>query len=106
MNNKDIDTHQFNACKRKINVIKTKYDQGIYLPSSVTCYCLDSSNSCSWKFSNGSLSTHHKSSQNTSTYKQIIDVKLKQYTNHWKIEIKGLKNGSTCYNDQNGTMNA
>ena len=32
--------------------------------------------------------------------------KLKQYTNHGKIEIKHLKTNSTYCNDRNGTKNA
>ena len=37
-----------------------KNNQGIYLPSSVTCCCSNSSKSWSWKFSNGFSSTYHE----------------------------------------------
>ena len=89
-----------------LSVMGTKNDQGIYLPCSVICCWSRSSKSCSWKFSNGSSSIHHEHAKQKKYIQANNGNKLKQYTNHWKIEVKDLKTSSTHDNDQNGIENA
>jgi hypothetical protein len=44
--------------------------------------------------------------KSTGVIQENKENKLKQYTNHCKIEAKGLETSSTCYNDQNSDKNA
>ena len=66
--------NQFNACKRKVNVSMTKYDQGIYLPS----HSLTAAQSLQNLDLEGSRTAlrliNTNTPSNTNTYKQTMEI--------------------------------